>query len=142
MILGSSFEGTQVTSGSGAAAAGANGAEGPSYDRTHHRGPCADDDDQQGPDGLYEPPPFLLSANITGTTINFPTPEYKRIPHRSPRPPLPRADHAQPAARRHFRFAPPLTLSREEADRTVELYGRGLAKLMDCLRAERLSSGR
>jgi hypothetical protein len=30
-------------------------------------------------------------------------------------------------------ITPPLTLSREEADQTVELYERGLPKLVDCL---------
>ena len=39
-------------------------------------------------------------------------------------------------------FSPPLTLSREEADRTVELYGRGLSKLVDWLRTEGLRQGR
>jgi hypothetical protein len=34
------------------------------------------------------------------------------------------------------RFSPPLTLSREEADHTVTLCGRGLAKLVDWLRTE------
>jgi adenosylmethionine-8-amino-7-oxononanoate aminotransferase len=38
-------------------------------------------------------------------------------------------------------FSPPLTMSREEVDQTVELYGRGLAKLMDWLRAEGLWQG-
>jgi hypothetical protein len=33
-------------------------------------------------------------------------------------------------------------MSREEVDQTVELYGRGLAKLMDWLRAEGLWQGR
>jgi L-2,4-diaminobutyrate transaminase len=39
-------------------------------------------------------------------------------------------------------FSPPLALSREEVDQIVERYDRGLAKLVDWLRAEGLWQGR